>query len=138
MIKKSVVVYLALSLSGCFLGDHFTPSANAEASFVGGVFCLATPGRTEKQKLIGLSVEKVGESPGSSTFFKNEDEYITIKKDTCIPTLGYKFEVGSAYHVSIFLTQDPARGETDFYTNNYTASFVIWETTKKDKRISYL
>ncbi|WP_120508121.1 putative T6SS immunity periplasmic lipoprotein [Rahnella bruchi] len=138
MIKKTVVVYLALSLSGCFLGDHFTPSADAEASFVGGDFCLTTPGRTEKQKLIGMSVEKVGESPGSSTFFKSEDEYITIKKDTCIPTFGYKFEVGSAYNVSIYLTKDPERDESNFYTNNYTTSFVIWETSKKDKRISYL
>ncbi|QLK61267.1 hypothetical protein GE278_11050 [Enterobacteriaceae bacterium Kacie_13] len=138
MIKKTVVFSLALSLSGCFLGDHFTPSAYAHAFFVGGNFCLTTPGRTEKQKLTGISIQKVGESPGFSTFFKNEGEYLTIKKDSCMPLLGYKFEVGSAYHVSIFLTKDPERKETHFYTDFYTASFVIWQTSKKEKQVEYL
>ena len=140
MFKKYPLVVLSLSLSlslaGCI--SSYTPimPAHAHAYFTGDALCLLTPGRTEKQKLKGISVTRKGESPGFSQFFNNQDEYLTVKKDTCIPTLGYKFETGRAYHVSMHFTPDDQRVKSDVSLNTYSISFVTWETSDKSKEIS--
>ena len=140
MFKKSIMVVLSLSLSlaGCI--SSYTPimPAHAHAYFTGDALCLLTPGRTEKQKLKGISVTRKGESPGFSQFFKNPDEYLIVKKDTCIPTFDYKFETGSAYNVSIYFTTDAERVKPDASLGSYSVSFVIWETSKKEKQVTYL
>lgn len=137
MHKKIGPLAIALTLSGCFLGDRITPSAEAEASYVAGALCITTPGRTEKQKLKSIHIEKWGEPPGFTKHFDNAGEYRVIRKDTCMPLFGYKFESGLAYHISIRFTQDPEREQTDFYTDYYTVSFIIWESSDKVKHISY-
>lgn len=136
MLRVSSLLFLTLSLVGCFSGYRPIMPAQAEAFFVGDTLCLTTPERTEKQKLQGISIEKRGESPGFSKFFKNQNEYLTVKKDTCIPTFGYKFETGSAYNVSMYFTTDAERVKSDVSLGSYSISFVIWEKSDKSKQIS--
>lgn len=136
MLRVSSLIFVSLSLMGCFSGYRPIMPAEAHAYFTGDTLCLLTPGRTEKQKLKGMSITRKGESPGFSQFFKNQDEYLTVKKDTCIPTLGYKFETGRAYHVSMHFTPDDERVKSDVSLNTYSISFVTWETSDKIKEIS--
>lgn len=136
MLRISSVLFLTLPLIGCISGYTPTIPSRAHVFFVGDTLCLTTPGRTEKQKLEGISIEKRGESPGFSKFFKNQDEYISVKKDTCIPTFGYKFETGSAYNVSIYFTPDSERVKSDVSLNTYSISFVTWEKSDKSKEVS--
>jgi len=138
MLRLLSFLILTLSLTGCI--SSYTPimPAHAHAFFSGDALCLTTPERTEKQKLQGISIEKRGESPGFSQFFKNPDEYLIVKKDTCIPTFDYKFETGSAYNVSIYFTTDTERLKPDASLGSYSVSFVIWETSKKEKQVTYL
>ncbi|QQN36249.1 hypothetical protein JHW33_06360 [Rahnella aceris] len=138
MLRLLSFLILTLSLTGCI--SSYTPimPAHAHAFFAGDALCLTTPERTEKQKLQGISIEKRGESPGFSQFFKNPDEYLIVKKDTCIPTFDYKFETGSAYNVSIYFTTDTERLKPDASLGSYSVSFVIWETSKKEKQVTYL
>lgn len=138
MLRVSSLLFLTLSLIGCISGYTPTISADAHAFFTGDTLCLTTPGRTEKQKLEGISIENRGEISGFSKFFKNQDEYITVKKDTCIPTFGYKFETGRAYNVSIYFTSDAERVKSDVSLDFYSISFVTWETSDKRKEISVL
>lgn len=138
MQKNILILIITTSLASCHLGDRITPPSDAEAAFVGGSLCLTTPGRTEIQKLKGVMFEIRGESPGFTKFFKNEREYLTVKKDTCIPTFEYKFESGKAYNITLSFTPDIDSIRSDYNPNYYSTSFVVWEGSDKKKNISYI
>lgn len=137
MFKKSIMVVLSLPLAGCV--SDYTPTLPSEthAYFTGDALCLLTPGRTEKQKLKKIHIEQWGESPGFIKQFNNSADYKVIRKDTCMPLFGYKFEAGYAYHITLNFTEDTDRTKSDYNSNYYSATFIVWENSDKDKYVSY-
>lgn len=137
MFKKITLVVLSFSLSGCISSSTSTIPSETHAFFTGDALCLLTPGRTEKQKLKSLHIEQWGEPPGFTQQFNNAEDYKVIKKDTCMPLFGYKFETGYAYHITLGFTEDTGRAASDYNPDYYSASFIVWESSDKSKNISF-
>ncbi|WP_411754032.1 putative T6SS immunity periplasmic lipoprotein [Serratia sp. (in: enterobacteria)] len=139
MSNKIILLCLMLSLSGCVLEKPIVPPSPAKVSLVGGDVCFTTPGRDESNKVYSISIEKAGGGATSNNFAQGGNDYISVKENACIPTLGYQFETGVVYHVTIYVSNPDKKIDNDpFKKQAYATSILIWLDAENKKHIKEL
>jgi hypothetical protein len=139
MSNKVIVLCLTLSLSGCILEKPIVPPSPAKAFLVGGDVCFTTPGRDESNKVFSISIEKAGGVATSNNFTQGGNNYISVKENDCIPTLGYKFETGVVYHVTIYTLNPDKKIDNDpFKKQAYATSIIISLDAENKKHLKEL
>jgi hypothetical protein len=139
MCNKIILLYLMLSLSGCVLEKPIVPPSPAKAFLVGEDVCFTTPGRDESNKVYSINIEKAGGRVTSSNFSQGSNNYISVKENDCIPTLGYKFETDVVYHVTIYTLNPDKKIDNDpFKKQAYGTSIIISVDAENKKHIKEL
>ncbi|CAE1143303.1 hypothetical protein HF675_18190 [Serratia sp. JUb9] len=131
-MKKSFLCLLAVTMSGCQLGDPRPPMERAAVSVVANQVCIRV--QPEGDETIGaIYIEEIGNVSHKmdKRFGENDSGRLAVSADDCVPTQGYQFTPGRAYNVAVELySASKAKNYIAPHRRDFAVQLSVWRDNR--------
>ncbi|AMO47205.1 Hypothetical protein AKI40_0782 [Enterobacter sp. FY-07] len=124
MKRNFPVIFFPLFLTGCPMGDRVPMVYSAKLLMVANSLCIQVQPEG-RERMSSLWIEEIGNPEHQLQKYNIVDVPVSVQK--CLPTYGYTFQPGRAYHVSFMLESlDKNNGGLTPASRSFSNGFTIW------------